>query len=486
MQISFVKTDLKIAAANENRIIIDLISTDSIKQSKQKLIKIAKDNFEFEGKNSQSCLIAFEGNLHLVMGAGDQKKFNEFTLQKLGARLFNAANGSKFDSAQIILHCDESPKNVANLAFGALIQSYRFNRYFEKKKKDKELKTSTLAFVCSDSKAADKEFAPLKILAENLFFVRNLVSEPSNILNPESYAEICKTLKKDGVEVEVLGEAAMKKLGMGALLGVGQGSDKESHLVVMKWNGGKKSDAPLAFVGKGVTFDTGGISIKPANNMEDMKTDMAGSAVVVGLMRNLAQRKAKVNVVGVVGLVENMPSGTAQRPGDVVKSMSGQTIEVINTDAEGRLVLADALHYTIDKFSPKLVVDLATLTGAIIIALADIYGGLFANDDELAKKLIESGEKTGERLWRLPLGEEYDEMINSDIADMKNVGAGRGAGSTTAAQFLQRFVGKTKWAHLDIAGVAWKGKGDALAHKGATGFGLRLLDNLVKGFESKS
>jgi leucyl aminopeptidase len=309
------------------------------------------------------------------------------------------------------------------------------------------------------------------------------VSEPSNILNPESYAEICKKIKVKGLEIEVLGEDEMKKLGMGSLLGVGQGSEKKSNLVVFKWNGGKKGEQPLAFVGKGVTFDTGGISIKPATNMEDMKTDMAGSAVVVGLMKNLAERNAKINAVGVIGLVENMPSVTAQRPGDVVRSMSGQTIEVINTDAEGRLVLADALHYTNTKFKPKLIVDLATLTGAIIVALADIYAGLFSNDDSLSKNLEESGQKTGEKVWRLPLSEEYDEMINSDIADMKNVGSGRGAGSITAAQFLQRFVGDTKWAHLDIAGVAWKGKGDALAHKGATGFGVRLLDELVRKYE---
>ena len=275
----------------------------------------------------------------------------------------------------------------------------------------------------------------------------------------------------------------MKKLKMGALLGVGQGSVKESKLVILKWNGGKKDDKPLAFVGKGVTFDTGGISIKPSNNMEDMKTDMGGSAVVVGLMRNLAQRKAKVNVVGVIGLVENMPDGNAQRPGDVVVSMSGQTIEVINTDAEGRLVLADALHYTNTKFKPKFIVDLATLTGAIVVALADSYAGLFSNDDKFSDEIIDSGIKTGEKAWRMPLGEEFDEMINSDIADMKNVGAGRGAGSTTAAQFLQRFIGKTKWAHLDIAGVAWKGKGDSMAVKGATGYGVRLLDNLVKKYE---
>jgi leucyl aminopeptidase len=282
------------------------------------------------------------------------------------------------------------------------------------------------------------------------------------------------------LEVEVLGEKEMEKLGMHSLLGVGQGSDKESKLVILKWNGAKnKKEQPVAFVGKGVTFDTGGISIKPAQNMEDMKTDMAGSAVVVGLLKLFAERKANINAVGVVGLVENMPSGTAQRPGDVVRSMSGQTIEVINTDAEGRLVLADALHYTNTKFKPKFIVDLATLTGAIVIALADVHAGLFSNDDKLSEQITKAGNKTGETVWRMPVAQEYDDMINSDIADMKNVGNGKGAGSTTAAQFLKRFIGETKWAHLDIAGVAWRGKGDPLAVKGATGFGLRLLNQMV-------
>jgi leucyl aminopeptidase len=264
------------------------------------------------------------------------------------------------------------------------------------------------------------------------------------------------------------------------LLAVGQGSDKESKLVIFKYNGAKnKKSAPIAFVGKGVTFDTGGISIKPSNNMEDMKSDMGGSSVVVGLMTLLAQRKAKVNAVGVIGLVENMPSGGAYRPSDIITSMSGQTIEVINTDAEGMMVLADDLHYTNTTFKPELIVDLATLTGAIIVALADLHAGLFSNDDNLAKQIDEAGKKTGETVWRLPVSKEYDAMINSDIADMRNTGNGRGAGSTTAAQFLQRFVGKTKWAHLDIAGVAWKGKGDATAVKGATGFGVNLLNQFV-------
>ena len=479
MKINFTK--ISNSTAPKDSIAVMLFTEEQVKKSTLKSVKFARDNFEFSGKNSQINLVADGDKITVVVGVGAEKKIDDLVLQKLGAKIIAYLNGSKIKDATVFFEST----NLANLAFGALLQSYRFNKYFEDKKKDKELKIQNLNFAAADISKAKADFANLEIVAKNIFFVRDLVSEPSNILNPESYAEICKTLKKDGLEVQVLGEAEMKKLGMGALLGVGQGSERESKLVVLKWNGGSVKDQPIAFVGKGVTFDTGGISIKPSQNMEDMKTDMAGSAVVVGLLRLLAQRKAKVNVVGVVGLVENMPSGTAQRPGDVVTSMSGQTIEVINTDAEGRLVLADALHYTNTKFKPKFIVDLATLTGAIIVALADVHAGLFCNDDDLAKQINDCGPKTGETSWRLPVSEEYDEMINSDIADMKNVGSGRGAGSTTAAQFLHRFVGKTKWAHLDIAGVAWKGKGDAMAVKGATGYGVRLLNELVKLYEKK-
>lgn len=472
-------------SALKNSVAVLVVTEEQVKKSNLKPVKFAKEKFAFEGKNNQAHLVSEGSQVVAVIGAGAEKKLNDLQLQKIGSRIAAYLNGSKIKDGSVFFDSKNSAHDLANIAFGALLQSYRFNKYFENKKKDKELKINSLSFMASDAAKAQKEFAPLKILADNIFFVRDLVSEPSNILEPESYAAICKNMKIPGLEVQVLGEAEMKKLGMGSLLGVGQGSEKESQLVVLKWNGGSPKEAPLAFVGKGVTFDTGGISIKPSTNMEDMKTDMAGSAVVVGLLRNLAQRKAKVNAVGVIGLVENMPSGTAQRPGDVVRSMSGQTIEVINTDAEGRLVLADALHYTNTKFKPKFIIDLATLTGAIIVALADVYAGLFSNDDELAKKIESCGQTVGERAWRLPLGEEYDEMINSDIADMKNVGSGRGAGSTTAAQFLKRFVGETKWAHLDIAGVAWKGKGDAMAVKGASGYGVRLLDQLVRTYEKK-
>ena len=483
MKINFAK--LADFSAVKNSVAVLVLTEEQAKKSNLKPVKFAKDNFEFTGKNNQISIVTLDGKIVVIVGAGAEDKLDEKNFQKIGSRIAAFLNGSKIKDGTVFFDTKKSAEDLTKMAFGATLQNYRFNKYFENKKKEKELKIESLTFAVADVAKAKKEFSELEILANNIYFVRDLVSEPSNILNPESYAAICKTLKKDGLEVEVLGETAMKKLGMGSLLCVGQGSERESQLVVIKWNGGNAKDKPLAFVGKGVTFDTGGISIKPAANMEDMKTDMAGSAVVVGLLRNLAQRKAKVNVVGVIGLVENMPSGTAVKPGDVVKSMSGQTIEVINTDAEGRLVLADALHYTNSKFKPKFMVNLATLTGAIIVALADVYAGLFSNDDELAKQIENCGLSTGERAWRLPLGEEYDEMINSDIADMKNVGSGRGAGSTTAAQFLKRFVGETKWAHLDIAGVAWKGKGDALAVKGATGYGLRLLDQLVKMHEKK-
>lgn len=492
MKINFIKNNTSITTNKSNKNLaskahnlknnilkIELLTSEFLKKTSDKNLKNLESEFGFNAKLYQTQF--FENVLYVGLGA--EKKLDELTFQKLGGRILSMISGLKYRNAHLNFSEKNHSQNASQMAFGMVLQGYRFNKYFVDKKKDKEIKINEINFAVSDEKTTQKHFSDLQILAQNIFFVRDLVSEPANVLNPESYAEICKSLKKDGLEVEVLGVEQMKKLGMNALLGVGQGSDKKSQLVIMRHNGGKKDQKPLAFVGKGVTFDTGGISIKPANNMEDMKTDMAGSAVVVGLMRHLAQRKAKINVVGVVGLVENMPSGTAQRPGDVVKSMSNQTIEVINTDAEGRLVLADALYYTNSKYQPQFIVDLATLTGAIIVSLADVYAGLFCNDDKLANDLIDCGKQTGDWLWRLPIGEEYDEMINSDIADMKNVGSGRGAGSITAAQFLKRFIGETKWAHLDIAGVAWKGKGDAMAHKGATGFGLRLLDQLVRKFE---
>ncbi|MDA1058202.1 MAG: leucyl aminopeptidase [Proteobacteria bacterium] len=367
---------------------------------------------------------------------------------------------------------------AARIANGAVLGSYTFDHYRTTLKAEQKPSLKTVNVMVANQAAARKAYAPLAKVAEGVFFTRDLVTQPANIIYPKTLAQEARKLSKLGVKVEVLGRARMEQLGMGALLGVAQGSVREPQMVVMRYDGGKRGQAPLAFVGKGVTFDTGGISIKPAQGMEDMKWDMGGSAVVIGLMRALAGRKAKCNVIGVVGLVENMPDGNAQRPGDVVTSMSGQTIEVINTDAEGRLVLADALWYTQKRFKPKLMIDLATLTGAIIVALGNDQAGMFASDDKLAERLHAAGQGVGELLWRLPMSTDYDKLINSDIADMKNVGE-RGAGSITAAQFLQRFTNNVPWAHLDIAGVTWSKKPKPTVPKGGTGFGVRLLDEFV-------
>ena len=371
------------------------------------------------------------------------------------------------------------PERVADLALGAQLRAYAFDRYKTKRKEEEEkaakLKvTITVAGVA----AAEKAFTSRAAVADGVTIARDLVNEPANVLYPEEFARRAGSLKKLGVVVEVLGIKEMKKLGMNALLGVGQGSEHESRTVIMRWNGGKRGATPLAFVGKGVCFDTGGISIKPAGSMEDMKGDMAGAACVVGLMHALAARKAKVNAVGTIGIVENMVDGRAQRPGDIVTTMSGQTIEIINTDAEGRLVLSDVLHYVNKHFKPKFMIDLATLTGAIIVALGQEYAGLFANDDKLAERLVKVGNEIGERVWRMPLGPEYDKMIDSKFADMKNTG-GRHGGAITAAQLLQRFVDKTPWAHLDIAGTAMGSPQTEINRSWGSGFGVRLLDRLV-------
>jgi leucyl aminopeptidase len=477
MQISFQKVK---KSSNKTIINVHIIANET----NNKIIELAKNNPQFNNKPLQMLYVSIDNSLELIINSGNIEKLNLVDWQKIGGKIVAALNAGKYQEAIINLHLEASENDLANLAFGAKLQSYVFNKYFAEKQEEKKLSLQDLTIITSKFLEAKKQFTNLEILANNIYLVRDLVSEPSNKLDPEIYAKFCSEINVAGLEIEILDEKQMQKLGMNALLGVGKGSEKKSQLVILKWMGGKKNQAPLAFVGKGVTFDTGGISIKPSNNMEDMKTDMAGSAVVIGLLKNLAERKAKVNAVGVVGLVENMPSGTAQKPGDVVVSMSKQTIEVINTDAEGRLVLADALYYTKTKFKPQFIVDLATLTGAIIVSLADCYAGLFSNNDDLAKNLQDCGLVVGEKVWRLPLGEEYDEMINSDIADMKNVGSGRGAGSITAAQFLQRFIGDTPWAHLDIAGVSWKGKGDVLAKKGATGFGVQLLNALVTKYEN--
>jgi leucyl aminopeptidase len=371
------------------------------------------------------------------------------------------------------------PEQVADLALGAQLRAYAFDRYKTKRKDGEEKPAPTrLALAVANTAAAQRAWGARSGLADGVVLARDLINEPANVLYPEEFAKRCSELKKLGVVVEVLDVKAMEKLGMHSLLGVGQGSARESRTVIMRWNGGKKGDAPVSFIGKGVCFDTGGISIKPAANMEDMKGDMAGAACVVGLIHALAARKAKVNAVGAIGLVENMPDGNAQRPGDIVKTMSGQTIEIINTDAEGRLVLADVLHYIKTKYKPKFMVDLATLTGAIIVALGQEYAGLFSNDDRLCDRLAKAGLATGERVWRMPLGPEYDKLIDSKFADMKNTG-GRWGGAITAAQLLARFVDKTPWAHLDIAGTALGSPQTDINKSWSSGWGVRLLNELV-------
>ena len=368
---------------------------------------------------------------------------------------------------------------AADFALGATLRAYTFDVYKTRKKDDEEPPGATsLRIAVADPAAARAAYEARKMLGEGIVLARGLVNEPPNVLFPAAFAERATSLAAVGVEVEVLDVAAMVKLGMNALVGVGLGSAHDSRCVIMRWNGAGAEDAPIAFIGKGVTFDSGGLSIKPAGGMEDMKGDMAGAACVVGLMHALASRKAKANVIGAIGLTENMPDGKAQRPGDIIKTLSGQTIELINTDAEGRLVLADVLWHVQDRFKPKFMVNLATLTGAILVALGQEYAGLFSNNDELAMRLIEAGLETGEKVWRMPMGPAFDKMVDSKFADMKNTG-GRHAGSITAAQILQRFVNDVPWAHLDIAGVGMASPSSEINHSWGSGWGVRLLDRLV-------
>lgn len=373
-----------------------------------------------------------------------------------------------------------------HVAIGLKLRSYHFSKYLTKQAETKKVSLKE-AVIVSSASGIENAYVEAGQVLEGVFLTRDLISEPANVIYPASFAAKIKTLEKDGIEVEILGEKALKKIGMNSLLAVGQGSARESHVAIMKWNGGKTGEAPLAFIGKGVTFDTGGISLKPGAGMEEMKWDMGGAGIVTGTMKALALRKAKVNVVGIVGLVENMPSSNAQRPGDVVKSLSGQTIEVLNTDAEGRMVLADILWYCQDRFKPKAMIDLATLTGAIIITLGrGQFAGIFTDNDDVAKALEAAGNKSGDKVWRLPLTAEYDKWINCDIADMKNMGDGPNAGSITAAQFLKRYTNGVPWAHIDVAGMVWTLKPGRLWDKGATGYGVRLLDQYTRdNFERK-
>jgi leucyl aminopeptidase len=416
----------------------------------------------------------------VAIGAGKASSLDDNAWLKLGGTI--AASLRKASEAAVVLDvpgAEAGGRQAALVAGGILLRSYSFNKYKTKKDKDEPRKPVKVTIHCADPSGAKKAFADEAAVIDGVLLARDLVNEPANALGPVEFAARAKELEALGVEVEILTEKELKKLGMGSLLGVAQGSPRGARMAVMQWNGGKAKDIPVAFIGKGVTFDTGGNSMKPASGMEEMKGDMGGAAAVTGLIHALAARKAKANVVGVIGLVENAVDGHAQRPGDIVTSMSGQTIEVLNTDAEGRLVLADALWYCNDRFKPKFMVNLATLTGAIMVALGQHYAGLFSNNDELADRLSGAGQATQERLWRMPLGSEYDKLIDSKNADMKNIG-GRYGGAIIAAQFLQRFVKETPWAHLDIAGTAMGSPTSEINQSWGSGFGVRLLDRLVR------
>ena len=441
--------------------------------------KIFKNILEFKKRgnlNDDKIFLINQSLDEKIVLIYDIKASTETEYEKLGAKFFDFLKKNEIYDIKVVTPKKLKSNFYLSFIHGAELKSYDFTLYKTKKSKKNTNLIVDKSILSSQSKKLDA-------ILKGVNFTRDLVSEPGNILHPDEYAKRLKNLKQFGLKVTVYDKKMLKKMGCNALLGVGQGSIRGSYLVTIEWKGNKSKLNPLAFVGKGVCFDTGGYSLKPAKFMEDMTYDMAGSAAVVGLMKTLALRKAKINAVGVVGLVENMVSGNAQRPGDIVKSYSGKTIEVLNTDAEGRLVLADALTFTEKKFRPKFIVDLATLTGAIIVSLGSEFAGLFSNNDKLSKQLIEAGHKVDEKLWRMPLHKNFDKLMDSKNADMQNINYVGGAGSTTAAQFLQRFIlNKTPWAHLDIAGMAFSKYGGALNSSGATGYGVRLLNKLVEEY----
>lgn len=459
----------------------ETVNDGGVLQGKQVIDNI-KQFSDFNGSFGEffSTALPEEKNV-IVVGLGKKDEWNENKELNIGGKIYCELSRLKIKKAAVLIE-----GSAANVAYGAFLRSFKFDKYKTKKdEKITEVEEITVLVKDKQLSNAERSFEHLRQEGESIFLARSFITEPPNILYPESYADhIKKELIKLGLEIEVLDKKQMEEKKMGALLGVAQGSSKEPKLVVIKWNGAAKEQKPIAFVGKGITFDTGGVSLKPSRGMESMKYDMAGSAAVVGVMHALAGRKAKVNAIGVVALAENAVGGNAQRPSDVVTSMSGQTIEVLNTDAEGRLILADALWYTQDRFSPKFMIDLATLTGAIVVALGNNeYAGLFSNNDELASRLIDAGNEVNEKLWRFPMNETYDKIIDSPIADVQNIApAGSGGDSIMAAQFLQRFVNETCWAHLDIAGTAWHEKGTDICPRGAVGFGVRLLNKLVEKY----
>jgi leucyl aminopeptidase len=456
---------------------LDKKNSNYIKQA----MKVVNFNYK---ENNKLDLILPKGSKSariIILGVDKRSSFGDIDLGKLGSTIASVCNNKKIKEASLILNDKTfNAYEVALLLYGITLNTYRFNKYFSDKKKIRDNFLETINLYSVNHKNIKNEWKRFNAIKEGVFLTRDLVSEPSNNLTPLLLSKEAIKLRKTGLKVEQLDEKKLKQLKMGALLGVAQGSANKPYVVTLEWRGNKsKKTMDYTFVGKGVTFDTGGISIKPSGGMEEMKYDMGGSAVVLGLMKALALRKTKANVSGIIGLVENMPSGTAQRPGDVVKSMSGQTIEVINTDAEGRLVLADILWYAQQKFQPKKIVDLATLTGAIIVSIGQEKAGMFSNNKDFADELTKLGLKVGEEVWNMPVDDSYEKDIRSDIADMKNVGSGRGAGSTAGAIFLKRFIKNTTWMHLDIAGVTWAKSDRPMTPKGGSGFGVRLLDELV-------
>jgi leucyl aminopeptidase len=444
----------------------------------------AAENFKGKAKSAMSIVVpaGLSVDRLIVIGTGGEKDRKDMDFAQLGGLIAGKVNGKLATAVLDLPETEVTPEAAADMALGVQLRRYSFDRYKTKKKGEDDTNSGgRLVFSVADPAAVKKAYKSREGVQQGVIIARDLVNEPPNVLGPQEFAARAQALTKLGVEVEILDDKAMKKLGMGALLGVAQGSVRGGRVAIMRWNGGKAGDQPIAFIGKGVVFDSGGISIKPGAGMEDMKGDMAGAACVVGLMHALAARKARVNAIGAIGLVENMPDGNAQRPGDIVTTMSGQTIEIINTDAEGRLVLADVLWYVAKKFKPQFMVDLATLTGAIMVALGTEHAGLFSNNDELSERLTLAGRATGEHVWRMPLGPAYDKLIDSKFADMKNTG-GRYGGSITAAQLLQRFVDETPWAHLDIAGTGMGAPSSDINTSFGTGYGVRLLDRLVTDF----
>ena len=431
-------------------------------------------------KNDSSNFIVVrseKGNFLLVKRKTEDKDLTQKYLEEMGGNIFNKVKPLGVSRAKIY---ENNTLINEKLALGINLGSYKFENY-KKNKTIQTIKLKNIVFICSNPDTNSKKNLEVTNLVKGVFTARDLVWQPPNILFPSSFANECKKLKAIGVKVTIYNEKQLKKIGMEALLAVGRGSRKESQVVVMEWEGDKKGSAPMAFIGKGVCFDSGGLSLKPSKSMEDMKWDMGGAATVTGLIEAAALSKLNYNLIGIIGLVENMPDGDAQRPGDVVKSFSGQTIEVLNTDAEGRLVLADILSWTEKKYKPKFMIDLATLTGAMIVALGNLRAGLFSNDKKFSEAIFNSGEMTGEKVWEMPLDDDYSQLINTEIADMKNIG-GPGAGSITAACFLKRHVEKTQWAHLDIAGVTWKNKSSPSIPHGGVGWGVKLLYHLIKQY----